>query len=75
MYMANKTNSNLEELNIEYKKLRNLSAKLVDLNIKQVENQISKENAYEQLYLLIELYNDVEEKIFNLESKQNQQTK
>lgn len=75
MYMANKTNSNLEELNIEYKKLRILSAKLVDLNIKQVENQISKENAYEQLYLLIELYNDVEEKIFNLESKQNQQTK
>lgn len=64
-----------EELNNEYRKLRNLTAKLVDLNIKQLEGNISKEKANEMLCLLIDIYTDVEEKIFNLEKEQNQQSK
>ena len=59
-----KINARIDEL---YKKIRELSASLLDLNIKQYDDMVSKDDAYVVLSLLASRHVDLEEELFKLE--------
>ena len=48
-----------------YEKLEELTAKLMELNIRQVDGRITKEDASDDLYVLADVYCDLSQEIFN----------
>lgn len=67
-----KIKSRIEEI---YKELRELTTKLMDLNVKQYENQILKEDVYVVLLELANKHLDLEEELFRLENIVKERTK
>ena len=59
-----KVNARIEEL---YKEIRELAVALLDMNIKQYDGAISKEDSYEALSNLASKHIDLEEELFKLE--------
>ena len=59
-----KINARIEEL---YKEMRILSASLLEMNIKQYDGAISKEDSYAALSALANKHIDLEEELFKLE--------
>lgn len=63
-----------EEFSIEmfvelYDKMEEITAKSIDLNIKQLEGRISQQDAKRELYNLSDVYCDVSQKLFNISKK------
>ena len=59
-----KINARIDEL---YKQIRELAASLLDLNIKQYDDMVEKDDAYVVLSLLANRHIDLEEELFKLE--------
>ncbi len=63
-----------EEFSIEkfvelYDKMEEITAKSIDLNIKQLEGRISQQDAKKELYALADVYCDVSQMLFNCSKK------